>query len=275
MKQLHIKLIQDSSHIQGLYFAVGEESSLHLAEDKPKLLRKSAICLLVMPPIHDDLAGAIEIINDDTHILSTTSISVENSPGVETDSTKFGTKYFRCPAGYYWNLQYCAPCPNGLHSAEGADRCFECPKGTWGPDNDPAAPCTKCKAGTYTNKLGATSCSKCPAGTSSGTGASKCTDCPRGETSKAGQLCTDCPEGTYAKLAGSPKCTPCNAPAGSQKGAYRCNKCAAGSAAGGDKAVCGLCPKNFYSDSRFAEDCKRCPPLQTSGVGATGCTPYL
>ena len=212
-----------------------------------------------------------------THIFSTstTSISVEHSPGFETDSTKFETKFFRCNAGFYWNLQYCAPCPNGLHSAAGADRCFECPKGTSGPDNDPAAPCTKCKAGTYTNKLGATSCSKCPAGTSSGTGASRCTDCPRGETSKAGQLCTDCPEGTYAKTAGSLKCTTCNAPAGSQKGAYRCNKCAAGSAANGDKAVCGLCPKNFYSDSRFAEDCKRCPPLQTSGVGATGCTPFL
>ena len=69
MIQLDIKLNQDSSSIPGLYFAVGEESSLHLAEDTPKLLRKFAICLLVMILFHEDFAGAIEVINDDPRIL--------------------------------------------------------------------------------------------------------------------------------------------------------------------------------------------------------------
>jgi Tyrosine-protein kinase ephrin type A/B receptor-like len=166
-------------------------------------------------------------------------------------------------------------CPNGYHSPGGTEICIQCPKGTKGPDNNPAAPCTKCAPGTYNNKIGSETCSKCPAGTSSGTGASKCTDCPRGKISKAGQLCADCPEGTYAKVTGSSKCLTCNAPAGSQKGAYRCNKCAAGSSATGDNAICKPCPANFYSAARFAEDCTRCPPLYTSGPGSSGCTAYL
>lgn len=51
------KFIQNLCLIAGLYIAVGQESSLHLANNGPESLRKFAICLLPTLLTHEDIVG--------------------------------------------------------------------------------------------------------------------------------------------------------------------------------------------------------------------------
>jgi hypothetical protein len=51
------QFIQNLCLIAGLYIAVGQESSPHLADTGPESLRKFAICLLLTLLTHEDIVG--------------------------------------------------------------------------------------------------------------------------------------------------------------------------------------------------------------------------
>jgi hypothetical protein len=54
---LNLKFIHNLCLIVGLYIAVGQESSLHLADTGPESLRKFAICLHLILFTHEDIVG--------------------------------------------------------------------------------------------------------------------------------------------------------------------------------------------------------------------------
>ncbi|MFZ1692410.1 MAG: hypothetical protein WAT74_04345, partial [Flavobacteriales bacterium] len=125
--------------------------------------------------------------------------------------------------------------------------------------NDVITACTICPPGTY-----------CPDGIDS-------FPCDAGYfSSLSGQeACTPCPSGTFSDVQGSVACTAC-APgfANALMAQTSCAACPPGSISSASGASnCSLCPANTYNPLSAQTECLACPNGETSGPGATECTP--
>jgi hypothetical protein len=96
---------------------------------------------------------------------------------------------------------------NGYLNYDGYEIVWYC---TSGPGTIVVYPC---RAGTYSNAVGASdqsTCMQCPSGTYSIAGSFTCSPCPMGSfSSLASKACTLCPQGTYSNITAASTCISC------------------------------------------------------------------
>ncbi|MCB9163610.1 MAG: T9SS type A sorting domain-containing protein [Flavobacteriales bacterium] len=211
----------------------------------------------------------------------------------------FDTNTCACALGYYATPEdlplifTCTICPPGSYCPDGINA-IPCPAGRY-QDQEGQIACIDCAAGTFNPSVGAISCGSCPAGSFSATtgsvacedcaagfynpsvGATSCLACDAGTFSAVtGSIsCTACPEGTFSSTTGSSSCTACPPGfASNLTGQIACSACPPGSfSANSGQAVCDLCPVDTYNPLEAQTTCLACPNGESSGVGATECTP--
>jgi hypothetical protein len=166
-----------------------------------------------------------------------------------------------CAPGQEVNGHYCATCPPGSFSADGAT-------------------CDVCPAGTFAAHSSSAVCDPCAAGSFSAEGSTLCQVCPTGSFSNNGASCDQCPPGSYSNNpAGATKCTPC-APGSFQadRGQNSCVVCSPGSFSDAEGATgCQPCQAGWYQDQFDATSCIECPAgdfdRQEGAVGCSECLP--
>ncbi|MCW5898163.1 MAG: T9SS type A sorting domain-containing protein [Flavobacteriales bacterium] len=102
-----------------------------------------------------------------------------------------------------------------------------------------------------------------------------CTICPPGSFCPDGLSAAPCPAGTFSDSVGAINCAPCAAGyANNNMGQTACTACPPGAfSASAGAEECDLCPANTYNPVSAQTECLACPDGETSGLGATACTP--
>lgn len=134
--------------------------------------------------------------------------------------------------------------------------CQTCGMGTYST-GEYATSCTQCRAGTYSNAVGAYASDICipctPGNVSVSPGSSQCSACQAGTYSNpAGTACMQCPSGTFSSTIAATNIS-------------ACMQCPPGSYAARGSSSCTSCPAGTYSISA-GESCIRCPSSTYSSV---------
>jgi len=159
-------------------------------------------------------------------------------------------------------------------------KCYNCPAGSYDPQQGAGTSCVMCPAGTRLKYAGAASeilaCEKCPVGYFSSEGSMNCSPCQPGYYSYAirAAACNKCPLGKYASTTGSTACMDCKQGEYSENlGSIECSKCAVGYYQDlNGQANCKACEVGKYSDSLGSPYCKDCEQGYTSISGSSKCT---